>query len=315
KLEDIEQQLVNTRKSHAEIDLAFVVVQCPCQKRQFAVFATDAGAHRVSEGYFKTNEDVRAIVSLFNDAALLSDRTRSLREALFEQSSCLLQDNSDGARTFVFLPILAADGAGEIGFMGVRVKDRFLTGQLLPGAIAAAIDASAGHNAAGPGVSIEDEGGREIYISRAGQRPHEINQSFGPALRQWTIRIGYPDNTVAGMARAQFRQNLILTILGLAVLLIGLGLVVRTAGRELKLAHAKGTFVSNLSHELKTPLGLIRLFGETLEMGRATNMEEARDYGHIISRESGRLTGLIDNILDFSRIEAGRRQYHFAQGN
>ena len=138
---------------------------------------------------------------------------------------------------------------------------------------------------------------------------------MSPALRQWKLWIGYPDNTVAGLARAQFRQNLILTILGLAVLLTGLALVLRTARRELKLAQAKGTFVSNVSHELKTPLSLIRLFGETLEMGRVNNVEEARDCGRIISRESARLTALINNILDFSRIEAGRRQYQFVDSD
>ena len=90
-------------------------------------------------------------------------------------------------------------------------------------------------------------------------------------------------------------------------------LVLRATRRELKLVEAKGTFVSNVSHELKTPLALIRLFGETLEMGRVNSEEEMRDYGRIINRESSRLTHLINNILDFSRIEAGRRKYQFVE--
>ena len=108
-------------------------------------------------------------------------------------------------------------------------------------------------------------------------RTREISLPFGPALRQWKLGIGYPDTTAAGLARAQFRQNLLLMALGLLLLLAGLALVLRTAARELQLAEAKGTFVSNVSHELKTPLALIRLFGETLEMGRVSDMEEARE--------------------------------------
>src|SRR5262249_50219992 len=316
-LEDVEGQLIKIRDTHPEIDLAFVVVQCPCRKRRFAIFASGAGAHHGSEEYFKTNEDARAILEIFNNASLLRASNQTLQNALFEQSSCrFLQDGADGARAFVFLPLLTADGEGEIGFTGIRVKPGFLTEQLLPRATAEALtDNSAGRTEARPVISIVDEAGREAYCSRPGKQPREISLTLSPALRQWKLWIGYPDNTVAGLARAQFRQNLILTILGLAVLLTGLALVLRTARRELKLAQAKGTFVSNVSHELKTPLSLIRLFGETLEMGRVNNVEEARDCGRIISRESARLTALINNILDFSPIEVGRRQYQFVDSD
>jgi signal transduction histidine kinase len=97
------------------------------------------------------------------------------------------------------------------------------------------------------------------------------------------------------------------------LLLTGLTLALRATTREMKLVEAKTTFVSNVSHELKTPLSMIRLFAETLELGRVRNSEEAHEYYRIINRESRRLTRLINNILDFSRIEAGRRQYHFAK--
>jgi len=96
------------------------------------------------------------------------------------------------------------------------------------------------------------------------------------------------------------------------VLLVGIALIVRAAAREVKLAEVKQTFVSNVSHELKTPLALIRLFAETLEMGRVRTSEKTQEYYRVIHNESRRLSQLIDNILDFSRIEAGSRQYRFA---
>jgi signal transduction histidine kinase len=78
------------------------------------------------------------------------------------------------------------------------------------------------------------------------------------------------------------------------------------------LSRLKSDFVANVSHELKTPLALVRLFAETLEMGRVQGPEKAQEYYRVINKESQRLTQLINNILDFSRIEAGRKEYRFA---
>jgi signal transduction histidine kinase len=71
--------------------------------------------------------------------------------------------------------------------------------------------------------------------------------------------------------------------------------------------------VANVSHELRTPLALIRLYAETLELGRLTAQEKYQEYFRIIREESERLSALINNILDFSRIEAGRKEYDFKQ--
>ncbi len=75
----------------------------------------------------------------------------------------------------------------------------------------------------------------------------------------------------------------------------------------------KSDFVSNVSHELRTPLALIRLYAETLELGRITTKEKKQEYYRIVRKESERLTGLINNILDFSRIEAGAKEYEFRE--
>ena len=85
----------------------------------------------------------------------------------------------------------------------------------------------------------------------------------------------------------------------------GLYLVYSNVRRELHLSRLKSDFVANVSHELKTPLALIRLFAETLELGRVPSEEKAQQYYRVINKESQRLTQLINNILDFSRIEAG----------
>jgi len=99
------------------------------------------------------------------------------------------------------------------------------------------------------------------------------------------------------------------------MLLAGLGLVWANVRRELKLSRLKSDFVANVSHELKTPLALIRLFAETLELGRVPTEEKKKQYHGIINKESRRLTQLINNILDFSRIEAGRKEYRLRRAD
>ncbi len=103
-------------------------------------------------------------------------------------------------------------------------------------------------------------------------------------------------------------------LIGFIDIMLGAGLllVYSNVRRELHLSQLKSDFVANVSHELKTPLALIRLFAETLELGRVPSEDKARQYYRVINKESQRLTQLINNILDFSRIEAGRKEYRFA---
>src|ERR1700721_1525442 len=125
------------------------------------------------------------------------------------------------------------------------------------------------------------------------------------------MAIKYQGVTVANMGSRFARNNYI--ILGaLSVFMIGgIFLTYRNISRELNLARLKSDFVANVSHELRTPLALIRLYAETLELGRINAQEKYHEYYRIIREESERLTSLINNILDFSRIEAGGKEYDF----
>lgn len=99
------------------------------------------------------------------------------------------------------------------------------------------------------------------------------------------------------------------TTLAWGVVLLMLARAVR---RQRELALLQRRFVADVSHELKTPLALIRLLTETLLDGRVTDPARVRHYLTTIGREGERLTNLLDSILDFSRIESGRKQYNFA---
>jgi len=127
--------------------------------------------------------------------------------------------------------------------------------------------------------------------------------------------IKYPTTTIADLSNKFLHYNY--TVLGaLSLFMIGgILLTYRNISREMKLAKLKSDFVANVSHELRTPLALIRLYAETLELGRLTSKEKYQEYFRIIREESERLTALINNILDFSRIEAGRKEYEFKETN
>lgn len=111
------------------------------------------------------------------------------------------------------------------------------------------------------------------------------------------------------------------TLLVVFIALMGLAVLVATffglryTVRQLELAQIKSSFVSNVSHELKTPIALIRLAVETLEMRRLSSPEDTEKFLRSISREAMRLNQLVDNILDFARLEAGKKVFQLSTVN
>ncbi len=103
---------------------------------------------------------------------------------------------------------------------------------------------------------------------------------------------------------------LVLTLV-LSVTVLGAWLLWRDVRRELRLAESRSRFVSSVSHELKTPLTSIRMFAETLRLGRTAEPAVQAEYLDTIVSECERLTQLVNNILDFSKMEQGRRVYSF----
>jgi signal transduction histidine kinase len=141
----------------------------------------------------------------------------------------------------------------------------------------------------------------------------EVERNLEGAFPGLALAIKKRGTTLAAIGQ-HFVNMGYLILGGLSLLLAGgIFLTYRNVSKEIALARLKSDFVSNVSHELRTPLSLIRLYAETLEMGRLTSPEKYQEYYQIIRKESERLTALINNILDFSRIEAGRKEYDFRE--
>ena len=146
-----------------------------------------------------------------------------------------------------------------------------------------------------------------------GEGKPEVSRKFDDVFRGLALGIKFQGTSVEALGQTWVHRSFL--ILGCLSLLIigGLVLTKHIVSKEMALARLKSDFVSNVSHELRTPLALIRLYAETLELGRITTQEKKQEYYRIIRKESERLTSLINNILDFSRIEAGRKEYEFRE--
>jgi signal transduction histidine kinase len=164
----------------------------------------------------------------------------------------------------------------------------------------------------GPTVlAVLDAEGEPLYVSRPIDNARRVlTVALGDALPTWRVALYQP---AGASSRGDMRRQAMLFMAAFSLLLVvialGLGATYRVIKRETEMARLKSDFVANVSHDLKTPLSLIRMFGETLELGRVPDEATRREYYAVITRESERLTRLIDNVLDFSRIEGGGQRY------
>jgi signal transduction histidine kinase len=167
-------------------------------------------------------------------------------------------------------------------------------------------------------IRVTEPGGEVLYEnarSRNDDRFEVERAMTAPSYEGVRLQLRYRDRSIEEeVRRLAVTKTALIGFIDL-MLLAGLGLVWTNVRRELRLSRLKSDFVANVSHELKTPLALIRLFAETLELGRVPTEEKKKQYHGIINKESRRLTQLINNILDFSRIEAGRKEYRFRRAD
>lgn len=146
-----------------------------------------------------------------------------------------------------------------------------------------------------------------------GRKP-DVTASLSPHLPHWQVAAYF---TGTGASIDNGRGFVILSGLLLAIfvaaIIIGGSLLLWQAHRNSIDAMQKTTFVSNVSHELKTPLTSIRMYAELLGEQRVKDPAKQKRYLEVIIAESQRLTRLVNNVLDFSRLEEGRKKYHLTE--
>jgi signal transduction histidine kinase len=137
-----------------------------------------------------------------------------------------------------------------------------------------------------------------------------VGEPLGPSFPGMSVLLSSPAaGGTGGRWNPQRTFYMVSLALVLSVTLFSAYLLWRDVRRELRLAELRSQFVSSVSHELKTPLTAIRMFAETLNMGRAPDASTQAEYLETIINETERLTRLLNNVLDFSRIEQGKKIY------
>lgn len=220
--------------------------------------------------------------------------------------------------TFFVLPNVPKDQA-YIG--GVTFDPSYLKNNFFPGLLKDAVDAKSsdqsGNRIAMMIYPTDYEGKGEMkplaVTAGWGEGKPEVGRRFEQVFGGLSMGIKFQGTSVKEIGESWLHKNLVILGILSALIIIGLVLTKHVVSKEMALAKLKSDFVSNVSHELRTPLALIRLYAETLELGRITTKEKKQDYYKIIRKESERLSGLINNILDFSRIEAGAKEYEFRE--
>ena len=135
-------------------------------------------------------------------------------------------------------------------------------------------------------------------------------EPLDPRFPDLAVRFDNVDDLVASDLRPQRTFYLVTLLLVVALTLFGGLLLWRDVRRDVEMAEMRSQFVSSVSHELRTPLTSIRMFAETLRDRPSGAEAPADDFLEIIIGESERLTRLLDNVLNFSKIERGSKTYH-----
>src|SRR5919202_590139 len=153
-------------------------------------------------------------------------------------------------------------------------------------------------------VILRDEAGHELWRTRQQFPPHYVGEArvsyFGGVVTQVALNPQVAPHLLIG----GFPRSRVPFLLGVLALTVGLAIVgVRQLRREDELARLRGDFIANVSHELRTPLAQLRMFAETLLLGRVRSEEERRRSLEIVDQEARRLSHLVENVLQFSRAE------------
>lgn len=159
-------------------------------------------------------------------------------------------------------------------------------------------------------VDVLDEEGRIVFGPSTRRGEFTVAVPFPTTLYNWRLQVTPSgSDELASRVRSRRLLELLVFVFSFVVIVVAVIATLLAVERQRKATELKSEFVANVSHELKTPLALIRMFAELLQSGRTTTEEKRQEYLQIVLNESERLSNLIENVLDFARLERGRDTY------
>lgn len=218
-------------------------------------------------------------------------------------------DELDAENRVVYRFVTDSDSA-TVGFAGFVIDMRRLESDYLPRAIAGAQDMLTEDVLGNMIVRVTDDDGRVAAVTHdePGQAD-AVTGRFGFVFRDLELSAQSRHTAAAQILRSNALTSWFLSTLMSMMAIGGVLLTWRAARRERRLSRIRSGFLANVTHELRTPLASIAVFGEILRRGRVTAADKIMEYGERIEQESTRVAHLIENVLSFGRIESGEVRY------
>jgi signal transduction histidine kinase/tetratricopeptide (TPR) repeat protein len=214
-----------------------------------------------------------------------------------------------GNRTFLVLasPIIETPQKDPAGLIGLKIKEDVLLNEVLSKAAANDLPSDKSR------LVVSDLEGRTLLGSPGlSAERATLTEFFDDNFPPW--KMEFYASRAEGIGFAGLKNSFYFwTILTLVVVLtFGAVLIGRTIGHEMEILKLKSDFVSSVSHEFKTPLTSIKALAERLQSDKVIDSARMKQYFSLISQNTDQLTHLVKNLLDFSKIEEGKLEYHYA---
>jgi signal transduction histidine kinase/tetratricopeptide (TPR) repeat protein len=259
----------------------------------------------------KLLEQIR-FIEIINQNILSEIEYKLNHEAPFElQSFNISRNENDSTFQIGFFKLPSAFQKSELFALGYQFNKDYILSTLFP-EILTSVEL-------GKDVFVGILGDNDSLLYIRHNNPvsnYLVADNFSKIFVNWKVVLF--DNEGKSIEQLVGKEKLLYLMLFagiIIIMLIGIVVMVRAVIHEAEISRMKSEFVSNVSHELKTPLALIRLFGETLESGIVNDERKRQEFYSIIRKESERLTHLINNVLDFSRMDTGVKEYNFKEAD
>ena len=267
------------------------------------------------------------VETLTNSVVGLRLRERIAKDVALRRTHSIFEMEIDGHRYQVVARPMYADGRNAtVGGFAVLVNLDWTEANYFA-AITAQVARIAG---AGEGMvsTIVDDRGQPIHgLPPSGSDPPVERRAFPVAffdpmltaleppadlpLRNWTIHVSAAADPTLALAARGARRTLVVIAAAAVALALGLFVTTRAARAVANVSEMRSDFVSTVTHELKTPVQVIRSIGETLVRGRVENGERLQEYAQLLVQEGHRLSRLIENLLAYSRVTDVAQLYAF----
>lgn len=289
----LRTNIISFLNSHNSINLIFLADSLNSGNQVFPSPFIKYNEERNSDFIFKILDSSRKIVS----------RLYNYKKADYRKLEPLVNNITDKDVVIIFL----TENKGITSICGIMLNPKQFSEQVL----SPKIQSIAQNEFI---ISILNENTGEILYQNA-NFPGELIKHRRPLwlVPEGTIGIFLKDSSIEELVNSKKNSFIIIISLLTVSLVAGVWFVFANIKKELKLAQIKSDFVSNVSHELRTPLALISMFAETLEMGRVNSDDKKNEYYKIISQETNRLGRIVNTILNFSKMEAGKRKFNFIE--